>query len=81
MSEPEATIEAVLQTHSSSLLAVDGVVGLAEGILEDKPCIVVLVTKSSSELERKIPDKLDGYRLVTKVTGEFRASPVETREN
>jgi hypothetical protein len=77
MSEPLAPmpIEEVLQKHYKSLLSISGVVGIAEGFRDSQTCVVVLVTKRTAEFEMKIPNTLDGYRVVIKETGELRALP------
>ena len=81
MAEPEATIDAVMMKHYESLLSIEGVVGLAEGIREGLPCIVVLVNGSSRELEAKIPESLDGYPVFVRNTGELRALPEDSQEH
>ncbi len=67
------TIEAVLSQHTRELLSLPGVVGAGIGECEGKPCIKVLVVQEIPELVNKIPETLEGYRVVIEETGEIRA--------
>ena len=69
------TVEEVLTEHTKELMAIPGVVGVAQGICNDKPCLKVYVVKESPELKRKIPDTLEGYKVMIEETGEFRVLP------
>jgi hypothetical protein len=51
------------------------VVGTAKGLCDDKPCIKVFVIEKTLELEKKIPDVLEGYQVMIEETGEIRALP------
>ena len=66
-------IESVLKEHASIIMAVPGVVGIAQGEYEGEPCIKVFTAKKSPELLEQIPQLLNGYRVIVEVTGEFRA--------
>ena len=68
-------IEVVLKEHTDELMAMSGVVGTAQGLCDDKPCIKVYVAALTSELKKKIPKNLEGYQVMVEVTGEFRALP------
>ncbi|MGH7494040.1 MAG: hypothetical protein ACREOO_16815 [bacterium] len=72
---PARAIEIVLQEHTEELMAMPGVVGTAQGLCDDKPCIKVFVVDLTPELERKIPKQLEGHPVNIEVTGEFRALP------
>ena len=72
---PEKPIEAVLKEHTDNLMALPGVVGTAQGLCDDKPCIKIYVVALTPELEQKIPKNLEGYPVDIEVTGEFRALP------
>lgn len=70
---PKKDINAVLQTHTAELMAIPGVTGVAISELEDKtPCIWVLVLEESEELDRKIPDSLEGHPVRIVVSGEIK---------
>ena len=72
---PARPIEAVLAEHTDELMAIPGVVGTAQGLCDDKPCIKVFVIKKTPKLEQKIPSVLEGHPVVVEETGEFRALP------
>jgi hypothetical protein len=63
----------VLELHSDSLMNLSGVVGTAEGLDGDQPCILVMVVALTAELERSIPKEMEGYPVRIEETGEFRA--------
>jgi hypothetical protein len=69
------TIQEVLKENNKELLSVPGVVGTAQGVCDNKPCIKVYVTRKTRELDKKIPDILEGYPVVIEETGEFQALP------
>ncbi len=71
------SIEEVLQMHTPELMALPGVVGTAQGLCGKKPCIKVFVIKKTADLERKIPEILDGYPVSLEETGKIRALPEE----
>ena len=66
-------INAVLAAHDKALLAIPGVVGVYVGTLDNgKPCLKVMLADKNREAERKIPPVIEGYPVVTEVTGEIR---------
>ena len=65
-------IDAVLAAHTDALLALPGVVGTAVGLCDGERCIKVLVADANADARRRIPDRLDGYRVVVEVTGIIR---------
>lgn len=71
------TIEQVLEQHTRELMSIPGVVGTAAGLCGRAPCVKVYVMKRTPDLERKIPDTLDGYPVMIEETGEIRAIPEE----
>ncbi len=72
---PKRDINAVLAAHDRELLAIPGVVGVYVGVLNDgrTPCLKVMLAEKNHETERKIPQTLDSYPVVTEVTGKIRA--------
>ena len=72
---PVKAIDEVLKEHAKSLMAIPGVVGVGESLCDDKPCIKVYVSQETPELERKIPQMLEGYPVKIEETGEIRALP------
>jgi hypothetical protein len=71
---PTDDIKSVMESHVRELMAIDGVVGVAIGALDDgRQCIRVLLVNDSTELRQKIPRELDGFPVDIDVTGEIRA--------
>jgi hypothetical protein len=68
-------IEEVLKEHTKSLMSIPGVVGIGQGLCEEKPCIKVFVIKKTPELDQKIPKSIEGYLVVVEETGEIKALP------
>ena len=71
---PKRDINAVLAAHDKELLAIPGVVGVYVGVREDghTPCLKVMLARETPESARGIPRLLEGYPVVTEVTGEIR---------
>ena len=69
------TIEQVINKHTEELMSIPGVVGVGQGICDNKLCIKVYIIEKSHETDTKIPASLDGYKISTEVTGEIRAHP------
>jgi len=72
---PRKTIEKVLKEHTSMLMSLPGVVGTGQGLCNGQPCIKVFVDRKTPELEHRIPKNLEGYPVVIKETGKFKALP------
>jgi len=68
-------INAVLAGHDKELLAIPDVVGVYVGTTEDgrTPCLKVMLARKNPESERKIPRTIEGYPVVTEITGRVRA--------
>jgi hypothetical protein len=66
------TITTVIEEQGERLLALPGVVGLAEGLADGKPCVLLLVERRTPELDAQVPANIDGYTVVVKVTGPVR---------
>lgn len=72
---PEKSIEDVLKKHIKELMSVRGVIGAAQGLCLDKPCIKVYVIKKTDEIKKKIPSNIEGYPVEIEETGHIRAMP------
>lgn len=72
-SVPRRDINAVLADHDQELLAIPGVVGVYIGLLNDEetPCLKVMLARKDPDLSRKIPSQLEGYPVVTEITGQI----------
>ena len=66
-------IREVLKRHTDELMSVRGVVGVAEGEFQGRPCIKVFVMDKTQELLRQIPETIEGFLLQIEESGEFRA--------
>ena len=66
------SIDEVLAAHTDSLLALPGVVGTAIALCDGERCIKVFLADSNPATRSRIPARLDGYRVVTEVTGAIR---------
>lgn len=71
---PKRDINAVLAAHDKELLAIPDVVGVYVGTLEDRRtlCLKIVLARQNPEAERKIPRTIEGYPVITEVTGEIR---------
>ena len=67
------SIESVLKENASKILTMNGVVGVAQGLCNNKPCIKVYVVKKKSDLICQIPSILGGYKVMVEETGKFHA--------
>jgi len=66
------SIDEVLALHTDSLLALPGVVGTAVALCDGERCIKVFLADSNPDTQRRIPPRLEGYRVVVEVTGTVR---------
>jgi hypothetical protein len=71
---PRRDINAVLAAHDKELMAKPGVVGIYVGVLDDgkTPCLKIMLARADPQLEKSLPRTLEGYRVVTEVTGPIR---------
>ncbi len=74
---PDKTIETVLHEQTDRLMALSGVVGVAQGEMRGQPTIIVMVGKKTPALTKQVPAMLDGYTVVVEETGEFQALDAE----
>ncbi len=67
-------INAVLAAHDRQLLDLPAVVGVYVGVLADgkTPCLKVMLARPTPETERKIPREIEGYQVITEISGEIR---------
>ena len=69
----ERSIADVLKIHATELMALPGVVGVAQGELNGAPCVTVMVIEKTRELNDQIPKVLDGFPVKVSETGELKA--------
>jgi len=67
-------INAVLRDHDKELMAIPNVVGIYVGVLGDgkTPCLKVMLSRKSPAAEQAIPRSIEGYDVITEVTGDIR---------
>ena len=70
---PDKTIQQVLADHADSLMALPGIVGVAQGECSGQPCIRVFAANKTEELLKQIPSQIEGYQVVVDETGEIKA--------
>jgi len=71
---PMRDINAVLRDHDRELLAMPNVAGVYVGALEGtgEPCLKVMLKHEPSKRDQQIPKRIEGYPVVTEITGEIR---------
>ena len=70
---PNETIRRVLERHVQRIVSLPGVVGVAQGETDGRPCITVYVAEKSAGVVDQIPADLEGWPVVVRESGEFRA--------
>ena len=72
---PNRDINVVLAAHDQELLAIPDVVGVYVGTMQDGEtlCLAVMLARKNAESEQKIPRMIEGYPVVTEVSGNVRA--------
>jgi hypothetical protein len=66
-------IEEVQEAFTPEWMDLPGVVGTGIGLCEGQPCIKVFVAGPIRQLADRIPNEVDGYRVVLEETGRFQA--------
>ena len=65
------SIEEAQEELTPQVMALPGVVGIAIGQCEGKPCIKVLVASKTKELLARIPSAYKGYKVAIDEVGEI----------
>ena len=66
-------IEEVQEAFTREWMDLPGVVGTGIGLCEGQPCIKVFVAGPIQQLEERIPNEVDGHRVILEQTGRFQA--------
>ena len=66
-------IEEVLAARTPELMQREGVIGVGQGLCDERPCIRVYVANDS--IAALLPDSLDGWPVSSVVTGQVRTQP------
>lgn len=69
------TIRELLTDYTREWMSLPGVLGTAQGLFSGKPCIKVFVIQKTVELNKRIPDTLEGYPVIIEESEEFEALP------
>lgn len=69
-------INDAVNVHAPSLMQIPGVVGVAVSEDDNRPCILVLVNNQTALVKGVLPESLEGYPVVGRVTGIIR--PLDT---
>jgi hypothetical protein len=77
---PTRTVADVLRAHTAELMKIPGVVGTGEGEIRGEPAVVVMVSRRTSEVNSRVPHRLEGYPVEIKVVGDVRARGREEPE-
>lgn len=69
-----AELARIVASHAEALMAIPGVTGVAVGLLPDgeTPCLQILVTRQTDELEALLPRTVEGHPVVIVESGEIR---------
>lgn len=54
-------------------MSIPGVIGIGESAHNGSPCILILLSKLSDDLQSQLPNEIDGFSVVLKEVGEVRA--------
>jgi len=69
---PRITAARAIELHSDSLMAIPGVVGVYEGLSAGGETVLrVMLAQDSDSTRRRIPPRLEGYRVEVEVTGRI----------
>lgn len=75
-------IDQVFKENQEKLLAIPGVQGFYQGMLEDgNDCIVIMIDKLTEEIQSKLPDSLEGYPVILEAGGEIKPLPEQKRKS
>ncbi len=67
------TITQVLEKYTDEWMKIPGVIGTGQSETDGKPSITVFVDTKTDVIEKKIPETVEGFKVVIEVTGEIKA--------
>ena len=76
----DKTIEQVLAECSADWMSVPGGVGTAIGMYSGEPCLRVMVVRTTPQILRTIPERVEGFRVDIVETGIFRARQADPND-
>ena len=69
---PNETIRRVIERHAQRIVSLPGVVGVAEGETNGRPCVTVYVAERTAAVLGQLPSDLEGWPVVVRESGEVR---------
>ena len=73
-SRPSRPLADVIRDRAAELMALPGVVGIAEGALPDgSPCLRIYLERRTPEIDARLPRTVEGWPVDVEVSGAFRA--------
>ena len=70
---PSKNIEDALKKGAYLVKTLPEVIGVGQGVCEGEPCIKLFLIRKTRDLEEQIPTDIDGFRVVSEVTGRVDA--------
>jgi hypothetical protein len=71
----DKTIQQVLSEKTGEWMDIEGVIGTAIGLRDDRPCIKIFTSHDPAQVRARIPSAVEGYAVVIEQTGELRTRP------
>lgn len=57
----------IIREHADTLLAQEGVTGIAESVRQGEPCLLIYISEDSDRLRRTLPRSLGGMPVYSEV--------------
>jgi hypothetical protein len=67
------TITQTLKKYTDKWMTIPGVTGTGEGQSDHKPCIMIFTNGNEAFIKTKIPNTVNGYKVIFHETGEIHA--------
>lgn len=68
-------VEEVLERYRGELMSIKGVTGFGITGFEGEPAVLVYIESDDPSLKARLPSELEGYKVLTEVTGPIEALP------
>jgi hypothetical protein len=65
----------IINAHQDGIMALDDVVAIGASQCEGEPCIRVLLARENPETIARLPQQIDGIRVVSETSGPVTANP------
>ena len=67
-------INRIIALHQDAIMALDDVVAIGASVCDDEPCIRVLLAKDNPDTLAKLPEQLEGIRVLAETSGPITAN-------